>query len=63
MENPLKRFDVVVVRVGYVGLVTGATLSHFGHRVTCVDRDEERSSALSSLAITLHSKPCRLAFL
>src|SRR5215216_5418971 len=48
MEEPLKRFDVVVVGAGYVGLVTGATLSHLGHRVTCVDRDEERISALES---------------
>src|SRR5919112_5949947 len=48
MENPLKRFDVVVVGAGYVGLVTGATLSHLGHRVTCVDRDEERIWALKS---------------
>src|SRR5215203_4265514 len=48
MENPLKRFDVVVVGAGYVGLVTGATLSYLGHRVTCVDRDEERSRALKS---------------
>ena len=49
MENPLKRFDVVVVGAGYVGLVTGATLSHFGHRVTCVDRDGERIRALKRL--------------
>jgi UDPglucose 6-dehydrogenase len=48
MENPLKRFDVVVVGAGYVGLVTGATLSHLGHQVTCVDRDEERIWALKS---------------
>src|SRR5215216_6710227 len=48
MEEPLKRFDVVVVGAGYVGLVTGATLSHLGHRVTCVDRDEERIRALES---------------
>jgi len=48
MEEPLKRFDVVVVGAGYVGLVTGATLSHLGHRVTCVDRDEERIRALKS---------------
>jgi UDPglucose 6-dehydrogenase len=48
MENPLKRFDVVVVGAGYVGLVTGATLSHLGHQVTCVDRDEERIRALKS---------------
>src|SRR5215210_4004869 len=46
MENPMKRFDVVVVGAGYVGLVTGACLAHLGHRVTCVDRDEERISGL-----------------
>ena len=44
----MKRFDVVVVGAGYVGLVTGATLSHLGHRVMCVDRDEERIRALKS---------------
>jgi UDPglucose 6-dehydrogenase len=43
-----ERFDIVVVGAGYVGLVTGATLSHLGHRVTCVDRDEERIRALKS---------------
>ncbi len=32
--------------MGYVGLVTGATLAHIGHQVVCVDRDEERISAL-----------------
>ena len=35
-----------VVGTGYVGLVTGACLAHLGHRVTCVDRDEERISGL-----------------
>lgn len=49
MDNPLKRFDVVV-GAGYVGLVTGATLSHLGHRVSCVDRDGERISALRACA-------------
>ena len=31
---------------GYVGLVTGACLAHVGHRVTCVERDEERVAGL-----------------
>jgi UDPglucose 6-dehydrogenase len=39
---------VGVVGTGYVGLVTGACLAHLGHRVTCVDRDEERVRGLSS---------------
>jgi UDPglucose 6-dehydrogenase len=39
---------VGVVGTGYVGLVTGACLAHLGHRVTCVDRDEERVRGLRS---------------
>jgi UDPglucose 6-dehydrogenase len=41
-------FNVGVVGTGYVGLVTGACLAHLGHRVTCVDRDEERIRGLKS---------------
>jgi len=41
-------FNVGVVGSGYVGLVTGACLAHLGHRVTCVDRDEERIRGLKS---------------
>jgi UDPglucose 6-dehydrogenase len=37
-----------IVGTGYVGLVTGACLAFLGHRVTCVDRDEERVRALGS---------------
>jgi UDPglucose 6-dehydrogenase len=39
-------FNVGVVGAGYVGLVTGACLAHIGHRVVCVDRDEERIADL-----------------
>ncbi len=31
-----------VVGTGYVGLVTGVCLSHLGHEVVCVDRDEKK---------------------
>src|SRR5215203_6061807 len=41
-------FNLGVVGSGYVGLVTGACLAHLGHRVTCVDKDEERVSGLKS---------------
>jgi UDPglucose 6-dehydrogenase len=42
----LERFNVGVVGAGYVGLVTGACLAHVGHRVVCVDKDEERITGL-----------------
>ena len=37
-----------VVGTGYVGLVTGACLAHLGHRMTYVDRDQERVRGLRS---------------
>ena len=49
-----KGFRVGVVGTGYVGLVTGACLSHLGHRVVCVDRDEERIRGLKSGRMPLY---------
>lgn len=37
---------IAIIGTGYVGLVTGACLSDFGHHVTCVDRDERRVKIL-----------------
>jgi len=37
-----------VVGSGYRGLVTGVCLAHFGHRVMCVDLEEERERSLRS---------------
>ena len=42
----MEKFDVGVVGAGYVGLVTGACLAHIGHRVVCMDTDEERVAGL-----------------
>jgi hypothetical protein len=39
-------FRAGVVGAGYVRLVSGACLSHLGHRVTCVDKDGERTRGL-----------------
>ena len=35
-----------MIGTGYVGLVSGACFSDFGHDVTCVDRDEAKINAL-----------------
>ena len=40
-------FEVGIVGCGYVGLTTGACLACVGHRVTCIDKDEERVVGLT----------------
>jgi UDPglucose 6-dehydrogenase len=37
-----------MIGAGYVGLVSGACFSDFGHTVTCVDRDEGKIAALKA---------------
>jgi UDPglucose 6-dehydrogenase len=39
-------YDVGVIGAGYVGITTGACLSHLGHRVRCVDKDARLISRL-----------------
>jgi len=39
--------NIAVIGTGYVGLVSGAGFSDFGHDVTCVDIDERRVEALT----------------
>jgi UDPglucose 6-dehydrogenase len=38
----IKRMRVTVIGTGYVGSVTGACLSYWGHHVTCVDTDRDK---------------------
>ncbi len=37
---------IAMIGTGYVGLVSGACLSEFGHTVVCVDKEEEKVAAL-----------------
>ena len=39
---------IAMIGAGYVGLVTGACFSEFGHYVTCIDRDEARIKKLNA---------------
>ncbi|HTI31680.1 MAG TPA: NAD-binding protein, partial [Sphingomonas sp.] len=38
--------NITMIGAGYVGLVSGACLADFGHRVTCVDLDQGKIDAL-----------------
>src|SRR5919106_690004 len=42
----MEHSDVGVVGTGYVGLATGASLAYVGHRVTCLDNNQERVASL-----------------
>src|ERR671921_1272417 len=42
----MEHFDVGVVGTGYVGLATGASLAYVGHRVICLDNNQERLASL-----------------
>jgi UDPglucose 6-dehydrogenase len=45
---------IAMVGAGYVGLVSGACFSDFGHHVICVDKDDEKIAALKSGKIPIH---------
>jgi len=48
---------VTVIGTGYVGTVTGACLSYFGHRVTCVDTDAGKIEKLRRGEMPIY-EPC-----
>jgi UDPglucose 6-dehydrogenase len=39
---------IAMIGTGYVGLVSGACFADFGHRVTCVDKDESKIDGLNA---------------
>jgi len=45
---------IVMIGAGYVGLVSGACLSEFGHEVICVDNDPARIRALEAGVIPIY---------
>ncbi len=45
---------IAIIGSGYVGLVSGACLSEFGHHVTCMDRDEAKIARLRQGEIPIY---------
>ena len=39
---------VSIAGTGYVGLVSGVCLAHYGHDVTCIDIDQSKVDAINS---------------
>ncbi|MBN9557142.1 MAG: UDP-glucose/GDP-mannose dehydrogenase family protein, partial [Alphaproteobacteria bacterium] len=44
---------IAMIGTGYVGLVSGACLSEFGHDVICVDKDQAKIDALEKGVIPI----------
>ena len=45
---------IVVVGTGYVGLVSGACFSEFGHHVICIDKDQNKIASLKKGDIPIY---------
>jgi UDPglucose 6-dehydrogenase len=46
--------NICVVGTGYVGLTTGVCLAYLGHRVTCLDVDQNKIELLQSGRVPIH---------
>ena len=45
---------IAMIGAGYVGLVSGACFSEFGHHVTCIDQDELKIGRLRRNEIPIY---------
>jgi UDPglucose 6-dehydrogenase len=48
--------NIAVIGTGYVGLVSGACFSEMGHRVVCVDNDENKIRMLKKLKMPIYEE-------
>ena len=45
---------IAIIGTGYVGLVSGACLSEFGHEVICIDKDANKVETLRAGGIPIY---------
>src|SRR3954468_13213763 len=45
---------IAIIGTGYVGLVSGACLSEFGHEVICIDKDAAKVETLRAGGIPIY---------
>jgi UDPglucose 6-dehydrogenase len=55
-KKNLSSLNIAIVGSGYVGLVTGVCLAHTGHKVTCVDVDEQKIALLQNGKSPIYEK-------
>ena len=48
--------DIAVVGTGYVGLVSGVCFAERGHRVICVDTDQEKVAQINAAKVPFMRK-------
>jgi UDPglucose 6-dehydrogenase len=46
--------QIAMIGAGYVGLVSGACIADFGHKVVCIDKDSSKISALKAGKIPIY---------
>jgi len=56
IKTDKKRFKISVVGTGYVGLITGAGLAKLGHKVICVDIDQEKVDKINNKNPPIYEK-------
>ncbi len=56
MKKSNKKFKISVVGAGYVGLITGAGLAKLGHKVICVDIDQEKVDKINKKEPPIYEK-------